>query len=193
MQRLPGWILAVLSRFRFSFILLLIESSHCTQGEWYESIFKTGQYSQYPAGKPLGYLSTFGLISRKNDRFELHKKVKYHCPSEYCAQKKNTFLTLNYECLWKYVDLSSITIKFQLWWLEPWGIAPSDNSSVSTELGGVSWLRDRLVLIWPIWTNFLFRVSHLNCLAVLSIYGGSLWRASCSSRSVFVSRPHEVR
>ncbi len=26
--------------------------SHCTQGEWYESITKTGQYSQYPAGKP---------------------------------------------------------------------------------------------------------------------------------------------
>ncbi len=27
-------------------------SGHCTQGKWYESIFKTGQYSQYPAGKP---------------------------------------------------------------------------------------------------------------------------------------------
>ncbi len=59
----------VLPRFRFSFILLLIESrrwaaacvmsnacvsiiclSHCTQGEWYERISKTGQYSQYPAG-----------------------------------------------------------------------------------------------------------------------------------------------
>ncbi len=26
-----------------------------------------------------------------------------------------TFPTLNYECLWKYFDLSSITIEFQLW------------------------------------------------------------------------------
>ena len=39
--------------------------------------------------------------------------------SKWILCTKNTFPTLNYECLWKYVDLSSITIKFQLWWPEP--------------------------------------------------------------------------
>ena len=48
-------ILAVLPRFRFSFILLRMptpESLYTGRMEWNESIFKTGQYSQYPGGKP---------------------------------------------------------------------------------------------------------------------------------------------
>ena len=65
LQSLLGWILTILPRFQFSFILRFASLhriqkmgscmwqllSHCTQGEWNESIFKNGQYSQYPAGR----------------------------------------------------------------------------------------------------------------------------------------------